>query len=398
MLLFKKNTYNQCLLGCCFLSLSFDLGGEVGIRNPTIFICGALIILGNTIVYKKRYLFYYSLLILYPLIMFFVGITNNANVEVAMSQYKSTFFAFLLLFLIPIIQPRKAAYTLIFALASTAFFATLIFIGISLKRPEAWEIIHFLLQKGGGYFGERGIGTDLVPNIYFKSTLFYTVGYIFSLFYLPTIISIIFFLGLLAGVSKAGMLYCGISTCLYAYYKKKSIKILLLIVFMASFFIGIINLSPIKFLYQEVLEGNSKTVMVRKLHFESLISYWETNPVSFIIGSGLGTSFYSQATGTQVYNIEIDHFNITRKYGIIWFLLFSSRILLVGYKAIKSQEIYKKRLGLSLITAFIVCGTNPVLLSPLFFCLLFITENSIENKTHRREPNKTQSCHFVSNL
>ena len=70
------------------------------------------------------------------------------------------------------------------------------------------------------------------------------------------------------------------------------------------------------------LTGKSETTIVRIQHFESIVKLFQDNPFYLIFGQGLGTTFYTTGFGYFTDNVEIDHINTIRKFGLVWSTLF----------------------------------------------------------------------------
>jgi hypothetical protein len=97
------------------------------------------------------------------------------------------------------------------------------------------------------------------------------------------------------------------------------------------------------------------------------------HPLGLLFGFGLGTEFYSEGLGQYVSNIELDHLNCIRKYGLIWSGIFFGIVLHTSVRSINSKLKGVRILGICLFFAFVVAGTNPILISPVFFLILFVT-------------------------
>jgi len=131
--------------------------------------------------------------------------------------------------------------------------------------------------------------------------------------------------------------------------------------------------SPIGELFVEIATGDSKTVEVRQRDIGSIVDLFSGDPVGFIFGFGMGSEFYSAGAGDIVTGIELDHLNTIRKYGLIWSALFFYFVIATSIRAMLSRVRNVRVLGICLVSAFIVAGTNPVLISPIFFVILFVT-------------------------
>tara|TARA_B110000914_G_scaffold148985_1_gene130582 strand:+ start:194 stop:472 length:279 start_codon:yes stop_codon:yes gene_type:complete len=83
---------------------------------------------------------------------------------------------------------------------------------------------------------------------------------------------------------------------------------------------------------------------------------------------GLGRSInipnYGIATA-----IELEHLDVIRKYGVLWFIA-----ILYSIFSIVRKSFYNKDFGITIayIMTFIAVGTNPVFITSLFFMLSLI--------------------------
>lgn len=370
---FKKNWLTKFLVASMFLGLAIDMGGDFGIRNVVLPICALLFVLTNGLSFPKGWLAAFCILVVYPAVLLLIGVFSNGDLSVATSQFKSTTLAFLLFLLVFKMPYALATKTLLFVLFSVALLAVLLAVGLTLGIDQVSEILSWMADKGGGYFGERGIDIEeIIANVYFKSTLFFVPSFVIALFSKRYLIAVVFVFALIVAISKTGMVVAGLIALIYLFFNGSR----------KDFFFGVISLlaililvikSPIYVLFYEVVTNESETVRIRIGHFLSIINLWQDNPFNFIFGFGLGSTFYSIGAEAVVSNVEIDHFNVVRKYGIFWALLFFTWVLRVSYAAIKNKHADVRALGWGLLIAFVVAGTNPVLISPLFFIFLFVT-------------------------
>jgi hypothetical protein len=142
--------------------------------------------------------------------------------------------------------------------------------------------------------------------------------------------------------------------------------------------VALVVSSPLFTLFREIAENDSTTVNVRAGHLESLLALWRERPANLLFGFGLGSTFHSAGAGDVVSNIEIDHFNVVRKYGLFWALAFFAWVLRTAWMAIRDARVDVRGLGWALLAGFVVAGTNPVLISPVFFLFLFVTLSAID--------------------
>jgi hypothetical protein len=168
------------------------------------------------------------------------------------------------------------------------------------------------------------------------------------------------------------MFFVLIGTMYFLFCQGKISSKILIGIFVSLLLLFIIQ-SPMIRLFYEMKEGEGSTVQVRIGHLYSILELFSGNPLELLFGFGLGTEFYSEGVGQYVTNIELDHLNCIRKYGLIWSGAFFGIVLYTSIRSIKSYNKEIRVLGICLISAFIVAGTNPVLISPIFFLIFFVT-------------------------
>lgn len=355
------------------LSISIDMGGEFGIRNVVLPACALAIFVLKGIVLRKEWLFHYTLLVCYPAFLLLLGVAQGFNFSLGLSQFQSTFFAFVLLVLLFKVPYRITAAALAYSILFVALLAVVLAVGLWFGLGPLVDVASLLEEKGGGNFGGRAVGVEaVIPNIYFKSTLFFVPALLFFLFERKYLAALICFLGLVAAVSKTGI---AVSIMLAAIFFARSAGFwgrFWGVIVLAAIVFWLVQ-SPLFILFDEIANNKSHTVDIRAGHFESIIDLWMNDVVGLLFGFGLGSTFYSTGAGGVVSNIELDHLNVVRKYGLVWALLFLLWVLQVTFSAIRNSRTDVRALGWALIISFIVAGTNPVLISPLFFLFLFVT-------------------------
>jgi hypothetical protein len=372
------------IIGITMISLVIDAGGQTGLR--TIFPIGLFLIFllkRRKIAPLPHGLLLFSLLVAYPTCLYFIGLLRNGNPEVAVSQYRSTLFSWLMMIALSGINYAFLARTLYSSLALTAFLATIGAAALFLGIPV---IDNFFGALTGGYFGLRGVGESFIPNLQFRSTLFFVPAALYFLLNRKLLLYCVCVLGLVAGVSKAGLAFVLVASLLFVIGDGGKTRWLVLAV--AMLFVLFLYNSPIGELFVEIATGDSRTLEVRQRDLESIAQLFFGDPVGFIFGFGMGSEFYSEGAGDFVTGIELDHLNTIRKYGIIWSGFFFYFVIATSVRAILSPLSEVRILGICLLSAFIVAGTNPVLISPIFFLVLFIATQA-ENQTHagrRRDP------------
>jgi hypothetical protein len=367
-----RSSLENVLIAAMFMAVALDMGGQIGARDIVLSIGAVMLIIVRRIVIPRQFALLFALLVVYPTFLLLVGVLKNADHSVAVSQYKSTVLAFILLVILSNSPYAILAKILYYSISFTALIAVVLAISLSLDINVFDGLIGRLHEESAGYFGLRGVGEFNIPIIYFKATLFYVPAALYFLFRGSIFVYFICVMGLVAATSKAGMLFVLIATIIFLFYKGKILSKTLIGVFVSLLLLFIFQ-SPIIRLFFEMQEGYDSTIQVRIGHMSSIRQLFSDHPLEFLFGFGLGTEFYSEGVGQYVTNIEVDHLNCIRKYGLIWSCIFFGIVLHTSIRSMKSHVKEIRVLGVCLISAFIVAGTNPVLISPVFFLILLVT-------------------------
>jgi len=352
--------------------LSLDMGGDLGLRK--YFLAAALLFyfFHRSFSFPRHSLYFFVILCLYPTVLLFFSVVGENNFDIAVSQYSGTLFGFIVIVLL--YQSRQSDLIWIYfrALQIVATLAIILAAGLVFDINFIKGVVVKLSETTGGYFGIRSLGSEQTyANIYFKSTLFYPSGFILSIYYRKQISALIFLLACIVSFSKVGVAMCllamVVSILIDKDFRKSGSALLWGIIITFT-----ILYSPIVIDIERVFFGESETGMIRKLHMISLLDLLQDDVFSLLFGFGLGHQFYSLGAGEIIHNIEIDHFNTIRKYGLIWFLISLYLLIkLIKFSTIRIVgSLYSKYVTLALVTTFFAAGTNPVLISPLFFALV----------------------------
>ena len=367
-----RSSLENVLIAAMFMAVALDMGGQIGARDIVLSIGAVMLIIVRRIVIPRQFALLFALLVVYPTFLLLVGVLKNADHSVAVSQYKSTVLAFILLVILSNSPYAILAKILYYSISFTALIAVVLAISLSLDINVFDGLIGRLHEESAGYFGLRGVGEFNIPIIYFKATLFYVPAALYFLFRGSIFVYFICVMGLVAATSKAGMLFVLIATIIFLFYKGNILSKILIGVFVSLLLLFVFQSQIIRLFY-EMQEGYDSTIQVRIGHMSSIRQLFSDHPLEFLFGFGLGTEFYSEGVGQYVTNIEVDHLNCIRKYGLIWSCIFFGIVLHTSIRSMKSHVKEIRVLGVCLISAFIVAGTNPVLISPVFFLILLVT-------------------------
>lgn len=352
--------------------LSLDMGGDFGLRFYFLAFAFLLFLLQQSFVIPRSWLLGFVLLCLYPLFLLFGSLIANNDISLASSQFSSTIFGFVLIIFLYQYRDENLVVLYYKALLSVAAVVNILALGLLLNFEVLISLVNIMDEVAGGNFGYRSLGDEsLFANIYFKSTLFFPSGFILSIYYRKPFSALFFLLACIFSFSKTGTALCIITMIIAVFIDRRNSRSSYFVTFIILILLAVLY-SPIAIDIERVFLGESETGLVRIMHLNSLIALWQENVVNLLFGFGLGHEFYSLGEGRIVSNIEIDHLNTIRKYGLFWFII--SIMTLFVLANILLRRIEDKVLGryliLSLLVTFIAAGTNPVLISPLFFALV----------------------------
>lgn len=369
---FDRFRIGNVLIAAMFAAVVFDMGGQVGVRDIVLVAGAVFLVLSRRIVVHREMSWMFALFVVYPTFLLLAGILSGADLSVAVSQYRSTVLSFILMVILSDSSYRFLAKSLHYSIGCTALVAIVIAVSLALGMDIFVGLISRFHEGSAGYFGMRNVGEDAIPNIYFKSTLFFVPAAFYFLFRGSHFLYLVCFLGLVAAVSKTGIILVLGGSILYYVFSDEKLSLKLMIGAILAAVVLFLYQSPMMRLFFEIQEGRSATVDARIGHLSSILQLFSDHPIKAIFGFGLGTEFYSEGFGEYVWNIELDHLNCIRKYGLIWSGFFFGTILLTSVRSIKSPLKEVRALGVCLLLAFVVAGTNPVLISPVFSLFLFV--------------------------
>jgi hypothetical protein len=367
-----------------FMAIAVDMGGEIGLRDPVV---GASLL---ALVYTKQppisrtTLIYAALLIAYPLALGIMLLGHPRDLSVGISQLQSTILGFAILYALSTIDQEQIAQAFLTGMTLVATLTCAIGIGILLAVTGAEWIAATLASLKAGYFGERLLNSEsIVPNVYFKSTLFMPAALALGLYYKRYVASAVLIAAQVFAISKAGIIASGLIITVHMLTASTSIGKRATLG--AIFAIATYTIAQLP-IFQEIsstLAGESHTVSVRIQHFESLLKYWHENPALLMFGAGPGSEIFTSAEGKYVTNIELDHLNTVRKYGLVWFMALFAPYLTTTLNNVLSSTPYRRYIGVACIFSFILAGTNPVLISPMFFCLIALCNSKQNEHSYR---------------
>ncbi len=306
------------------------------------------------------------LFIVWPLISATIGLTSGANPSLVIQNILAILsFPFLFGFF-SIFESKDSLWAIEKAAITVAIVAVTFWIAILVNFPSAQAIAERLSNLGAGYFGPRELGGVRFAVIYFKATLFFIYAGILLTFKRNYLTLTLMVLALAAAMSKTGVVLMILTFLIRKLTHRPLLIFILACLGIIIVFLGV-NLNLFSTIFN-ALSTDTNTVVVRLDHWNSLVSFFSENPLKFLFGQGAGTTFYSTAVDAYVNNIELDYLNSIRKFGFIWFFMFCLFTTNIAYLLLREKK--ETWMSIALMVTFLACGTNPVLLTLLFFSIL----------------------------
>lgn len=106
-------------------------------------------------------------------------------------------------------------------------------------------------------------------------------------------------------------------------------------------------------------------------HISSIVDLVLSDEKTLLFGMGVGSTFFSDGVNAEVVNVEVSHLNLIRQFGLLYSLTFFGYVfILIGRLILSDQD--GRLLGFGLMMIFLAAGTNPLLVSPVFFTFLAV--------------------------
>lgn len=232
-------------------------------------------------------------------------------------------------------------------------------------------------------------GYLMQPNVYFRWTMFLIPVCLLFLkdhkLKFLTVLSAIF-LTSSTGLILFSLLGIVVFSLMNGVIKKNLGKWLIFVFFIIGILICLLPFINVQDMLIK-LSTQSTSTDIKLGHIQSALSEIFKSTNTFLLGTGIGSQFYSMGINAYTTNIEVSHINMLRQYGFIFFALFCSYFFTVFFKLMRTDSTGKK-LALGIMGFFLCAGTNPLLLSPFFILSLIISKSYI--MIHRRLKNTRQ--------
>jgi len=380
----SKGTLAVCIAGVLyvlFLAANiFDMHGDVGIK----YVGFALLI--PLALYRREgpklsageILGFVGLFVIWPFIAFMMGVFNGADAATAKTATTPFLAVFAALLAVPALGAERGAkyfnYAILMFSCAVAILTILLFTGqISILPALVTRYLEGTAATGSLISPYPFAREDsmLRERVLLAATLWLVPASVYFSATRRWIWSALCLSGLIFAVSKAGIAVAlGFLLITLVWNRKGRI-----------FGLGAvaIGIAGGLFFFPYVLEdvrsafsSDSDQMALRQGHASSVMTLMSKHPLYLLVGQGAGTEFYSTGTHNWESRMEVDHVDAVRQYGLFWFLIFSWLCGRTAVRLIRSGEPEKKANGWALASMYVVGGTNPALMTPLFMFYLAV--------------------------
>jgi hypothetical protein len=400
----KQGLQMPLLLYAFFLAaLLVDIGGAFGLKylaSAVLIIYLVATFFTNRIRLPSSFLVLEGGLFVIAPVFFLILAIAVFSVEPVTAVGGVTAFATWLLFpILLLIRPKERIISIftaalfcgaIFIIAMFIIIFTMHFLG---HEEFITRIYIFTSEYRLGYFGRNPLGGNapfFFPNVYPRWTLLLIPAAIllfhgnmkkFIIVILATLLttSTTAILFLLLGVFWASFGSLKISNL---YIKRYTILLLLLLLGISVIYLldyGYI----IKFVESKLEDSTSTSIKLG--HITSILDLISRDMGTLLFGMGVGSSFWSTGVDQVVSNVEVSHFNLMREFGLPYAIAFFSYVLLLFAKLCQLRDESGRLLSIGLIVLFVAAGTNPLLISPVFFLILVVSRAYITLTARERQ-------------
>lgn len=403
--IYIKNNVNLPLnlsLYALTLVIIFDPSNQVlGLKHPLMVIvllfCGLSVALTieRSIQVSTDLLIIYLVLIVVSLYGSVIGLMRGFNVSNDfLWYYLQVFFPF---GLVIAFSALKIDYEKIFIRCMFVFVLSLFLFSVVILQDFGFyaSLINVLtFEFETALIGIRRYGDYEFPMIYWKTSVLivFLLSYLLNkndlrskLFFFLSVF-VLFVSGTRANMFTAVLfLVIGIFNFIQVKFNKPSRNINFYLLVMI---IGVVGLVSFTFVVETFLSPAEKSNAIKLGHLQSYLSYFASDLVSLFIGSGYGSSMYSQSVNSFLYTLELSYFELVRFYGV------GVALVLISIFLYPAFFLYYKRSNyfFGWLAYLLIAGTNPLMLSSTgVFALILVYsvgfKNLIVRRNYMRNPN-----------
>lgn len=145
----------------------------------------------------------------------------------------------------------------------------------------------------------------------------------------------------------------------------------------------------------DMFQRKASSDAVRKGHLQGLFAFWRNNPLSFMIGSGYSSEFYSYGLGSMTSNIELSYWNLLRQVGLVLFIPMMIMYVYPLFKLLRKKQNYTVVFGY--LVYLVIAYTNPFLYSSTGITLLLFMYYVAYKAKKERRYERNYTCGWVGN-
>ena len=194
-----------------------------------------------------------------------------------------------------------------------------------------------------------------------------------SIRYISLLLIIIFVLAAYCSASRTLFLIIIIESffCLVLLPKNKLIKVTILIFVCVASLIIFNTIGS-----TNMFSPDEKSNSIKRGHFESFVEHMNDDSLSWFIGKGLGSLYYTKGINDFTYQTELTYCDLIRYFGLLGTCVFLTILLL------PLQKLYDWVLAISMFSYIFAASFNPILINStgmLAICF-FWSEQLLEHK------------------
>jgi hypothetical protein len=369
------------------LSLVLDIGGAFGLKYAVGTLIGLLLVLCPGALWVPRSFLWREGVLFVLLPAGFLGLAVVVlDVPPGLAGGSLTYLAVWMIFPLLLQLPRKWLVEAFVTVMVGASLVVLVLAGVLVAafvwgRLDLVLIVHeFSATYRLGYLGQRpdSMAWTFLPNVYFRWMMLLIPAAVLVVGR-PLYQAIPVLLAVLVSLSTGLVLFAGLGLVAALALapdtgprKRHAVRLKYAGIAAAMVLIMVVSgLSEARFMVTGKLSTASPSTSVKMGHIASIQDILVARPAVALVGMGVGSEFYSRGAQAVVADVEVSHFNMVRQYGLLYTLLVFAYVAFIAVR-LWSSDLIGKRWAIGLLALFGAAGTNPLLLSPVFFTVLVI--------------------------
>ena len=366
----------RVLYAAVLVSLVLDIGGAFGLKYgiSALLLLWVLVLLVMAGIRR-------DLSVEFVVLLFFgfsACYSIYRGIEIPAIASQLSFIVYFALLLVVLHIPRDATsdiFRRVMIFGSLIVFGTFLVILLFPITLVAWKTLSDTYRLG--YLGLQNIGGQVLPNVYYRWSMWLIPAFIVSIGRFP-IATVVIGSAVLITLSTSVIAFTVLGTLLLAIllqhrqsFSPKNLGILVL-ASLSILAVVELNFSIAGLLYENVISkfsASTYSTSVKLGHIEGVLDSMHASISYALFGMGVGSEFFSPGVDRYVTNIEVSHFNFVRQFGLIGGAVFFGYVLYVIVSAFATDAL-GKRWAIGLLMLFLAAGTNPLLMSPVFMVVL----------------------------